>query len=734
MDFLKKIGDAAKIGGKATLGVLGAANPALRGFGLGAYGAYKGVTNFVNNKKPQTNQSNFLNSLSSLASSAAKQGIDSGQQAASLNKPFEQTNSTFERTSYTTPQYNYGNTGNSGDNFKPDIQGMTADFFGKSYTPYTDSGSQSESQNTTPAANPYNDRLKALQDKLAGLNDGLMGYLKPGDEERNTQAQLDALQGKFKNVEASKGLGLANIADQPIAMDFITGQSRSLERRAEAKKAGLAAEAEPLTTRLARLQADRQQGFDAAKFQIGNAQTELERLQKESNPFEVGGNLVRMNPATGQYETIFKAPNKDAEGFTLGEGQMRYDAKGNLIASGAPKSSAEQLTNDIKEYNFARQQGYTGSFTDFKNSNAGGGSLPAAYREFQLTQSDPAFAQYLKGGTAGGTGRPLSDTQAKLISEGNQIGLSLQPLYGLIQNQSNLFGPLAGRAGSLNPLNTAAQTAKAQLKTAAQLVGGYLEGGKLTDQDVPKYEAMLPQLSDTPAVAKNKLDAISNLIKQKQQSYLQDFSSAGFNTSGFNGGSQINPQEIQQLKSAGYSDQQIQQFMQQRGFNSDLSKSQNYSNTDVRGIKDFSRVNTIMGSGVATGITSGSSAWKYGLDFVVDGGKGAPVKAPFGGKVVFAGPKGGFGNSVRIELDNGDQIWLSHLDSMNVKPGQRINPGMVIGAQGNTGTVLTSSGKPASASERASGRGTHVDITMRKPDGSYYSSQQVASILGARKA
>lgn len=716
MDFLKKIGDAAKIGGKATLGVLGAANPALRGFGLGAYGAYKGVTNFVNNKKPQTNQSNFLNSLSSLASSAAKQGIDSGQQAASLNKPFEQTNSTFERTSYTTPQYNYGNTGNSGDNFKPDIQGMTTDFFGKPYTPYTDSGSQSESQNTTPTANPYNDRLKALQDKLAGLNDGLMGYLKPGDEERNSQAQLDALQGRLKGINASKELGLANISNQPIAMNFITGQSANLQRQAAAQAGALAAEAEPLTTRLARLQADRQQGFDAAKFQIGNAQTELERLQKESNPFEVGGNLVRMNPATGQYETIFKAPNKDAEGFTLGEGQMRYDAKGNLIASGAPKSSAEQLTNDIKEYNFARQQGYTGSFTDFKNSNAGGGSLPAAYREYQLSQSDPGFANYLKGS------KPQTAEQLKAADFASRMQSADQIINQLQNVGAGNFGIFGQALPNVLKSSDRQQLEQAQ-RTFLNAVLRRESGAAISPEEFRSgSQQYFPQPGDSPQTLQQK----AALRSQVTQSML---SQAG-------GGRQnsINPQEIQQLKSAGYSDQQIQQFMQQRGFNSDLSKSQNYSNTDVRGIKDFSRVNTIMGSGVATGITSGSSAWKYGLDFVVDGGKGAPVKAPFGGKVVFAGPKGGFGNSVRIELDNGDQIWLSHLDSMNVKPGQRINPGMVIGAQGNTGTVLTSSGKPASASERASGRGTHVDITMRKPDGSYYSSQQVASILGARKA
>ena len=159
----------------------------------------------------------------------------------------------------------------------------------------------------------------------------------------------------------------------------------------------------------------------------------------------------------------------------------------------------------------------------------------------------------------------------------------MNPIQDLIRDKSNLFGPLNG-LGGYNPLNTDAQTANAQLKTAAQIVGSYLENGKLTDADVPKYQQLLPKLTDTPQVAQNKLNNISNLIRQKQQQYIQDFSSAGFNTSGFSGGnrsntSQVNPQELQQLRSAGYSDQQIQQFLSQRGFNQPVSSGANSSGT-----------------------------------------------------------------------------------------------------------------------------------------------------------
>uniref|UniRef100_A0A6H1ZSZ1 Putative peptidase n=1 Tax=viral metagenome TaxID=1070528 RepID=A0A6H1ZSZ1_9ZZZZ len=162
-------------------------------------------------------------------------------------------------------------------------------------------------------------------------------------------------------------------------------------------------------------------------------------------------------------------------------------------------------------------------------------------------------------------------------------------------------------------------------------------------------------------------------------------------------------------------------------FSSSLNASSN-----VSGIRDGAKVSTIMGTGTATGIKSGSSAWSKGFDLVLSGGKGAPVKAPVSGKVVFAGKNGGFGNQVKIKTGDGKEIWISHLDAINVKPGQVITPNMIIGKQGNTGTVLSGTGQKLTRAQIASGRGTHLDITIKKPDGTYYTSQEVASMLGTK--
>ena len=64
---------------------------------------------------------------------------------------------------------------------------------------------------------------------------------------------------------------------------------------------------------------------------------------------------------------------------------------------------------------------------------------------------------------------------------------------------------------------------------------------------------------------------------------------------------------------------------------------------------------------------------------------GTHILAPADGIVISAGPKGGYGNA--IQIDHGYEIVTryAHLDRFNVRPGQRVRRGEVIGFVGNTG-------------------------------------------------
>lgn len=81
--------------------------------------------------------------------------------------------------------------------------------------------------------------------------------------------------------------------------------------------------------------------------------------------------------------------------------------------------------------------------------------------------------------------------------------------------------------------------------------------------------------------------------------------------------------------------------------------------------------------------TGKSSEHHSGIDF--KGNYGSRINATADGKVFFAGVKGGYGNCVILQHDNGIKTLYAHMKSIVVKKGQKINLGDKVGELGNTG-------------------------------------------------
>lgn len=64
---------------------------------------------------------------------------------------------------------------------------------------------------------------------------------------------------------------------------------------------------------------------------------------------------------------------------------------------------------------------------------------------------------------------------------------------------------------------------------------------------------------------------------------------------------------------------------------------------------------------------------------------GTAIKAADGGKVVFTGRKGAYGNLVEIDHGNGYVTRYAHCSTINVRSGDRVYKGQVIAGVGNTG-------------------------------------------------
>ncbi len=72
-----------------------------------------------------------------------------------------------------------------------------------------------------------------------------------------------------------------------------------------------------------------------------------------------------------------------------------------------------------------------------------------------------------------------------------------------------------------------------------------------------------------------------------------------------------------------------------------------------------------------------------GLDIAAAHGK--DVMAPADGTVIFAGLEGGYGNVLVIDHGYGVKTRYGHLSKVEVRAGDRVHRGDLIGAVGNTG-------------------------------------------------
>jgi murein DD-endopeptidase MepM/ murein hydrolase activator NlpD len=80
---------------------------------------------------------------------------------------------------------------------------------------------------------------------------------------------------------------------------------------------------------------------------------------------------------------------------------------------------------------------------------------------------------------------------------------------------------------------------------------------------------------------------------------------------------------------------------------------------------------------------TGQRDFHAGLD--ISAPVGTRVQSPADGVIVSAGQKGAYGNSIIIDHGYGVVTRYGHLSGFNVKPGQRVKRGDVIGFVGDTG-------------------------------------------------
>ncbi len=194
-----------------------------------------------------------------------------------------------------------------------------------------------------PPAPPLPPLPSAAQEAVSVAEKALQQSALISPEELSSQADLDRL------IESTKK-GFTKIRGQAIPLEALVGQLELVEQRALDL-------AEPLGSKLARLQAKRVSSQAASKFALQRADKRFaaEQAAKEGEIREFGGNLVRVQP-DGTFEIIARGTAEEADQFTLAPGQQRFDAFGNLIA-GVPETPEDPLVQREKELKIQKLEG-----------------------------------------------------------------------------------------------------------------------------------------------------------------------------------------------------------------------------------------------------------------------------------------------------------------------------------------------------------------------------------------
>lgn len=306
-------------------------------------------------------------------------------------------------------------------------------------------------------------------------------------EELSTQADIDRL------IESAK-TAFQNTSDQPIPLEFITGQLKSIENRA----LGLA---EPLEAKLARLEGKRTSSLKASKFSLERAdkkaQNEIStadsrRAETESaRRFEIGQENIETSQQLAQDKF-----DEDVRqfGVNYAQAQQKLDAAdAKADASGSDEDVADAIQGKID---------FIGEIAGHSGLNSRVGPTSFGRRAFAISDKF-------------GAGQDFSGSVRQLASQE-----FLDKLIA-VKAQGATFGALTDREGDA-------------LRAAAT---------KINDWEVKD--------KDGNGTGEWNVDEASF---RKELTKIQTLAKKGLDKAG--GGTEVSEED--QLRSAGYSEEQIQ--------------------------------------------------------------------------------------------------------------------------------------------------------------------------------
>lgn len=307
----------------------------------------------------------------------------------------------------------------------------------------------------------------------------------------------------MRNEDLRTQLGIAEVQDQPIAASFLQGQAAAIQRQAALRSQGLSNQAQSLQSRVADAQRRRQAAIEAAKARYDYESSASSRLADMYKPTNVGDSLIRLNPQTGKYETVYSSPKaKQAEVKELNGVLYERQSDGKWTAVAGSEKAANRDTQVVniggRQVLIDKNTGQTVADLGKAGSSIGDMTSGQASAFMTITnkyQADPIVNQGLKGIQAAS----IAD---QVIADPYRSTNQLKALYSLMKN--------------LDP-DSAVREGEVQL---AQKTQSFWESFKTSLDRAVNGQIMSPDAARDLAIATKELaQTWSEAAKRRQAQY-----------------------------------------------------------------------------------------------------------------------------------------------------------------------------------------------------------------------
>lgn len=262
------------------------------------------------------------------------------------------------------------------------------------------------------------------------------------------------------------------------------------------------------------------QGAQANRESLGQIQNLFAGLGTlDSSAFQ-NQTLNQQTKFAGNQQSILREKAGKAAEINATLSKSRRDAQ--LLIQQEQFNLQEKLVNientldqGSVEYETAIREAYNTAYDNVSkiDSDLAGVEL-SAYQEWQKLNSD--------------SNNPVGEAQVAQLADFDNSIQQVGNLTNLVNQYANILGPVQGRVRSINPYDTDAQIFNSQMKAVAQMVGRAMEGGVLRQEDVPKYEAILPKITDTKEVALGKIQNVIGMLQNQRNQRAGSFQAAGY--------------------------------------------------------------------------------------------------------------------------------------------------------------------------------------------------------------